>query len=145
MIEMILDNLPWFWFVLTVFLTIIEGFTMALTTIWFALGALVLIPLSFLPLPFSVQVLLFLLISGSFLFFTRPFAIKKLHIGKEKTNIDSLIGASALVVKTITKFEKGEVKLQGNIWTAKTENETELVEGSECTIVRIEGVTAIVK
>mgnify|MGYP002355513722 CR=1 FL=1 len=142
---MILGNLPWFWFVLTVCFTIIEGFTMALTTIWFALGALVLIPISLLPLPFAVQVLLFLLISGGFLFFTRPFAIKKLHVGKEKTNIDSLIGASALVVKTITKFDKGEVKIQGNIWTAKTENETELVEGSECTIVRIEGATAVVK
>ncbi|HBG36748.1 MAG TPA: hypothetical protein DDW88_06755, partial [Treponema sp.] len=49
-----------------------------------------------------------------------------------------------LVVKTITKHDKGEIKINGTIWSAKTEDDAELAEGSECEIVAIQGATAIV-
>ena len=79
------------------------------------------------------------------LFFTRPFAVKKLHLWQEKTNVDSLIGKSVLVTKTIEAFEKGEVKFDGKIWTAKAADSTQILEGTECTLLKIEGVTAIVQ
>jgi len=126
-------------------LTIIEVVTLGLTTIWFALGALVMIFLSFTPIPFAVQILIWLLISSALLYFTRPYAIRKLKVGREKTNADSLLGKKALVVKKITKFEKGEIKVNGIIWGAKTDTEEDLEKDSECEIVKIEGVTAVVK
>ena len=135
----------WFWVALTVIFTIIEVFTLGLTTIWFAISALVMVFLSFLRIPLVFQVLIFLAISAVLLFFTRPIAIKKLKIGREKTNVDGLVGKSALVTKKITEFDRGEVKLNGQIWTAKTENGSVLTEGSKCEVVRIEGVHAIVK
>ena len=145
MIELILQNLSWFWLIIAVVLTIIEVVTLGLTTIWFALGALVMIFLSFTPIPFAVQVLVWLLISSALLYFTRPYAVKKLKVGKEKTNAESLIGKKALVVKTITKFEKGEIKLNGLIWGAKPDQDEELEKDSECEVIRIEGATAVVK
>jgi len=138
-------SIRWIWVFLTVLCAIIEVLTLGLTTIWFAIAALVMVFLSFLPIPLVYQVMIFLAISAVLLFFTRPIAIKKLKIGREKTNVDSLVGKSALVTKKITEFDRGEVKLNGQIWTAKTENGSTLDEGSKCEVVRIEGVHAIVK
>lgn len=139
-----MNNLPWFWLGMVIVFTVIEIFTAGLTTIWFAIGSIPMIFLSFLPIPFLYQVLIMLVISIVLLIFTRPFFVKKLNANKEKTNVDALIGKTALVTKKITKFEKGEVKIDGKIWTAKSVSDEDLEEGTECLLQRIEGVTAIV-
>ena len=144
MMNFILQNLPWFWLAMAIIFTLIEVFTAGLTTIWFAIGSIPMIFLSFLPIPFLYQVLIMLVISIVLLIFTRPFFVKKLNANKEKTNVDALLGKIALVTKKITKFEKGEVKIDGKIWTAKSVSEEDLEEGTECLLQRIEGVTAIV-
>ena len=144
MMNFILQNLPWFWLAMAIIFTLIEVFTAGLTTIWFAIGSIPMIFLSFLPIPFLYQVLIMLVISIVLLIFTRPFFVKKLNANKEKTNVDALLGKIALVTKKITKFEKGEVKIDGKIWTAKSVSEEDLEEGTECLLQSIEGVTAIV-
>ena len=144
MMNFILQNLPWFWLAMAIIFTLIEVFTAGLTTIWFAIGSIPMIFLSFLPIPFLYQVLIMLVISIVLLIFTRPFFVKKLNANKEKTNVDALIGKTALVTKKITKFEKGEVKIDGKIWTAKSVSDEDLEEGTECLLQSIEGVTAIV-
>ena len=138
-------SIRWIWVALTVILAIIEVFTLGLTTIWFALAALVMVFLSFLPIPIVFQILIFLAISAVLLIFTRPVALKKFRTGREKTNVDSLIGKYALVTKKIGEFDNGEVKLNGQIWSARSENGSELNEGTKCEVVRIEGVHAIVR
>jgi membrane protein implicated in regulation of membrane protease activity len=135
----------WIWVILVVVLAIIEALTMGLTTIWFAIAALVMVFLSFLPIPFIVQFFIFLAISAALLFFTRPIAIEKFKAGRVKTNVESLAGQHALVIKKITEFDKGEVKLNGQIWSARTEGGAEINEGTKCEVVRIEGVHAVVK
>jgi len=135
----------WIWAALIVIFVVIEVITLGLTTIWFALAALVMVFLSFLPIPFHFQVLIFLVISSCLFIFTRPVAIKKFKTGKEKTNVDSLVGKHALVTKQITEFERGEVKLHGQIWTARSEDGSVINEGIKCEVVRIEGVQAIVR
>ena len=114
------------------------------TTIWFGIGALIMVFLSFFPIPLVFQILIWLVISTLLLIFTRPFAMKKLHANKVKTNVDSVAGSIAVVTKKIKKFDKGEVKAEGIIWTARTEDDTPLEVGAECIIEKIEGVTAIV-
>jgi len=135
----------WIWLGITIILAVIEAFTLGLTTIWFAIAALVLVFLSFLPIPIVYQVMIFLVISAALLLFTRPLAVKKFKTGKVKTNVDSLAGMHALVTKQITEFDRGEVKLNGQIWSAKSEDGCALAEGTKCEVVRIEGVQAIVR
>ena len=132
------DNLPWVWLAIAVLCTVVEAFSFGLTTIWFAIGAILMIFISFLPISFAWQILIFLII------FTRPVAIKKLKVGKEKTNTDELAGSIALVVKDITKFDKGEVKVKGIIWSAQTSDGSEIPSGTECVIDKVQGVTLIV-
>ena len=137
---------PWFWAALVIIFALIEVFTFGLTTVWFAIGALVMV---FLSIPkiinLPVQILIFLAISALLMIFTRPLAIKKLKMGKEKTNVDSLVGKHALVMKKISEFEKGEVKVGGLIWSARAEDSTEIPEGVKCEVLRVEGVQLIVK
>jgi len=138
-------SVQWIWAALVIIFALIEVFTLGLTTVWFAIAALLMVFLSFIKIPLSVQVLIFLAISALLLIFTRPLAIKKLKMGKEKTNVDSLVGKHALVTKTISEFEKGEVKLNGLIWAARSDNSSEIVEGTKCEVLRIEGVQLIVQ
>jgi len=135
----------WIWLGIAIILAVIEAFTLGLTTIWFAIAALALVFLSFLPIPIVYQVMIFIIISAVLLIFTRPIALKKFKTGKVKTNVDSLAGMHALVTKEITEFDRGEVKLNGQIWSARSENGSTLVKGTKCEVVRIEGVQAIVK
>ena len=137
----------WIWLTLTIIFVIIEAITLGLTTIWFALAGIILIFLSFLPIVFEVQILIFLAISAIFIFFTRPLALKKFKTGRVKTNVDSLVGKIALVTKQITEFDSGEVKLNGQIWTARLEegSTVNLTEGIKCEVIKIEGVHAIVR
>ncbi|AEE17312.1 NfeD family protein [Treponema brennaborense] len=145
MFDFIIKHLPWFWFGIAVVCTAIEAVTFGLTTIWFAAGALVMIFISFTPLPFAWQLLVFFILSGVLLGFTRPLAVKKLKVGKEKTNSESLIGKKALVVKRISEFEKGEVTVSGTVWTAQSADGSVLEEKTECVIDKIAGVTLVVK
>jgi len=135
----------WIWVALVIIFALIEIFTLGLTTVWFAIAALVMVFLSFIQIPLTGQILIFLAISGALLFFTRPLAVKKFKIGQEKTNVDSLIGKHALVIKTIGEFERGEAKINGQIWSAHSEDNTVITEGSKCEILRIEGVQLIVR
>lgn len=142
----VLNNLPWFWLAVTVLCIIIEGISMGtLTSIWFGCGAFVMIFLSFLPIPFRWQLLIFAVLSLVLLIFTRPFAVKKLKVKKTPTNSDSLIGKKVLVTEKITELQKGAVKVNGVIWTARSADNSTIEKGTECTITEIEGVTLVVK
>jgi membrane protein implicated in regulation of membrane protease activity len=138
-------SVQWIWVALVIIFAIIEVFTLGLTTVWFAIAALIMVFLSFLKISLTVQVLVFLVISAILFIFTRPVAIKKFKMGKEKTNVDSLVGKHVPVIKAIGEFEKGEVKLNGLVWAACSDDNTEIAEGVKCEILRVEGVQLIVR
>jgi membrane protein implicated in regulation of membrane protease activity len=135
----------WFWLAATVVLALIEIATaVSLTTIWFAISAFCMVFLSFPVRQFRWQLAIFLVIALVLLIFTRPVALKKLKTGREKTNVDSLEGRTALVVKPVREFERGEVRVDGAIWSAVSEDGRALEAGEKCVIRRIEGAHAVV-
>lgn len=145
-LNLILSNLPWFWLGIMVLCLVFEEVTFSLTTVWAALSALLMIFLSRTGLPLRWQLLIFFLVTILLLAFTRPFAVKKLRLGRLATNVNSLDGQEVLVVKKITKFEKGEVKASnGVLWTALGEGSDEIAKGSVCKVVRVEGNTLVVR
>jgi membrane protein implicated in regulation of membrane protease activity len=143
---------PWFWLTLTVIFALLElASSFNLITIWFAISSFLMVFISGLtemldkPIRFRLHLGLFLGISTVLFIFTRPIAIKKLKIGKERTNIDSLIDQEAMVTKKVTKFESGEIKLKGKYWTAISENDEEINENASCKVIRFEGVKAVIR
>jgi len=59
-----------------------------------------------------------------------------------KTNVDAIIGRTALVVKPIGKFERGRVKIDGVLWRAGANEDIE--EGAEVAINGVRGSTLLV-
>ncbi|MBD5428578.1 MAG: NfeD family protein [Treponema sp.] len=140
----LLNNLPWFWLAVAVLCIVLEGMTMALTTVWFGCSAFVLIFVSFLPVPFKWQLLLFVVLSLVLIVFTRPIAVKKLKVKNVPTNSDALVGKTVLVTEKITALQKGAVKVNGVTWSARSADGTEIARSAECVITKIEGATAVV-
>lgn len=144
-----MNNLMWFWLGVMLLCIVIEAATFALTTVWGAISAFVMIFVSRTNMPLKWQLILFLVLTIVLVLTTRPFAVKKLKLGKDKTNVNSMEGQEVLVTKRISRFEKGEVKAKnGVIWSAKTADEqddADISEGSVCKIVKVDGNTLSVK
>lgn len=141
-----ITHLPWFWLIVMVLCIVVEAVTFSLTTVWAAVSAFVMIFLSRAGLPFRWQLLVFFVLTLVLLLFTRPFAVRKLKLGKVTTNVNSLDGQEVLVVRKISKFEKGEVRAaNGVVWTATAEGDGEIPERTVCVVSRVEGNTLVVR
>lgn len=135
-----------FWLAAFILFLVTEAATMGLTTIWFAGGSLMALILALLELPFGIQVTVFFGISFVLLFFTRPLALSYFNKEREKTNIDSIVGAKGIVKKEINnRKEEGAVVLGGMEWSARSEGEQILGEGTRVRVKEIRGVKLIVE
>ncbi len=138
---------PITWFYIFLAFLIIELLTINLVTIWFAVGALVAAALSYWGQPYDVQISVFLTVSIALLIPLKPWAQQKFNNSRAKTNLEALIGKTALVEQTIdTANELGKVKLDGMEWSAKTEDLHDIIqEGELVEVIKVEGVKLIVK
>lgn len=135
-----------FWLVIVIVMAIIEIITLGLTTIWFAGGALVAFIASLFGAGLPVQIVLFIVSSLLFLAFTRPFAVKFINKDRIRTNVESLIGQSAVVIQDIDNLKaEGMVSVNGQEWTARTVDNTVVAQDTVVEIVEITGVKLIVK
>lgn len=137
-----------YWLILLVVLVVIEIITLGLTTIWFAGGALAAFILAMLNVSPVIQWAVFCVVSLVLLFGTRPWALRFFSSQKrEKTNVDSLLGKTAVVTADICNLEgRGEVFVNGLTWTARTEQDSERIrKDTPVEIIAVEGVKLIVK
>lgn len=131
------------WFVTFVILLGIELCTVNLVSIWFAAGALVAMLSSYLFESFLVQLAIFIVVSLITLFITKPL-IRKIKGDKvTPTNLDRVIGKTAVVTKNIDKNNYGEVRVLGNTWTA--EADTKILKDEKVKVLAIDGVKLIVE
>lgn len=147
MTEFIMNNIMWFWVAVMVLCVVVETLTVfSLTTVWGAIASLVMIFLSRTGMPFAWQILVFLVLTIVLVLFTRPIAVKKLHIGSVKTNVDQMVGQEVILTKAISKFEKGEAKASnGVIWSVSSADGSEIENGTVCVITAINGNTLSVQ
>lgn len=144
---MTLMNMTMIWLVVLVLLVVIELLTMGLTTVWFAGGALAATLASLLGLPLAIQIILFLIVSGLLLFFTRPIAVKYFNKDRVRTNAESLVGRQAIVISEIDNLQGiGQVNVGGMEWSARTRDENiTLPVGAVVIVLAIDGVKLIVE
>ena len=116
-------------------------------TMWFTFGALVAWIIAMCGGPLWLQWLCFVVVSGLMLAFTRPLAVKYLKPKKVATNVDALAGREGKVVTEIQPIQgTGQVKVDGQIWSAKVENtDVNLPVGSLVEVLRVEGVKLVVR
>lgn len=140
-------NMTVAWLAILVILVVIELFTMGLTTIWFAGGALAAALISIIGLPVSLQIFVFLVVSVVMLYFTRPVAIKYFNRDRVRTNIESMVGRQAIVISEINNVEGvGQVNTGGMEWSARSSyNNVILPVGAVVTVLGVDGVKLIVE
>ncbi|MCM1266921.1 MAG: NfeD family protein [Bacteroidales bacterium] len=140
-------NMTMVWLAVLVLLVVIELLTMGLTTIWFAGGALAATLASLLGMPLTVQIVLFLVVSGLLLFFTRPIAVKYFNKDRVRTNAESLVGRQAIVISEIDNLQGiGQVNVGGMEWSARSRDENiTLPVGAVVVVLAIDGVKLIVE
>ena len=134
------------WLGVFVVALIVEGVTTELVSVWFAVGALVALPFGFFK-EFWISIIVFVVVSTVALIFTRPIVRRITQRRERKTNVDDVIGKKLKTITDITKFDAGEVKLNGIVYTAilrdndeKTISKDKIVE-----VVSIKGNRLVVK
>lgn len=132
-----------FWLAVILILSFIEIGTINLVSIWFVASALVSLLLSFLPIPFYIQFIVFVVLGIVLLITTRKSLEEFLSKTKQKTNLDRVVGMQGIVTEKISKNNPGEVKVDGKRWTAVSDKTID--EGKTVEIMKIEGVKLIVK
>ncbi len=137
----------WIWLAIVAVSLIVEFLSWDLTSVWFAVAGLVSLILSAIDgICWEIQLAVFIVLSALLLIFVRGICRKLLlRNANTKTNVDSLVGRKLKLLKTITKDEIGEVKINGVIWSAVTEDGETISAGSEVEILRVEGNKTIVK
>lgn len=135
------------WLIVLVLMVVLEGMTAGLATIWFAGGALAAALAAYLNVPVVYQLLIFALVSVVLLIFTRPVAKRLLQKDEVKTNVDSLVGMTALVTEGIDNLgQKGKVRINDIDWLARaTKDEIHIPKDSVVKILEVKGVRLIVE
>lgn len=134
------------WAALIIIFAVFEAATAQLVSIWFVVGALASLISAFLGANFAVQIIIFIAISILALVITRPLVKKYINPKKERTNADKVLGQEGIVVEDIDNIQaKGQVKIDGKIWSARSLDNSLISEGERVIIEKIEGVKLIVK
>ena len=135
-----------FWIVAFVVFLVFEAATAGLSSIWFALGALVALLLAAFGVTLWVQILSFFVVSIVTLILTRPLVLKYVNNKTTATNADRAVGEEGVVVERIDNLlSEGAVLLDGKVWTARSEQGELIEKDTLVTVLRIEGVKLILK
>jgi membrane protein implicated in regulation of membrane protease activity len=141
-----MDTLFIIWSVLAVFLV---GLELIFPGLFFflslALGAFSAACAALLGLDISLQALIGTLITGiSFValrYWVRSRGKDTLH----KTNVYALQGKQGLVVEPISRYQRGWITLQGELWAAHAECEDTISKGETVEVISVKGAHLIVK
>lgn len=134
------------WYLALFFILLVAELTSYnLTTIWIALGSLLTTVYAyFFPDRITMQLILLLVSSIVFIILTKPL-MRKIRYAKEKTNADRFIGMEGIVIEAIDSAKGvGQVKVGGQVWSAKTEENTFISTEEKIIIIKIEGVKLVV-
>ena len=127
----------------------IEAETAEMVALWFMPGAIVSLILSLFNVDVWIQCVIFVATSTILLVLAKTVFKNKLKgkIGVEKTDTDLLIGKQAKVEEDIINCEeKGAVRINGQIWSARMADDRDsAVAGEFVTVERISGVKLICK
>ncbi len=136
------------WLGVIVCAVVVEALTLSLVSVWFVPGAFVAMILSCIPgIPLWVQIAVCLAISLLLFIFLKPLLKKFIVKNRVATNADALIGEEAVVTEKISNLEGvGQVKVRGQIWTARAESKDVVYEPGEVLhVLSIQGVKLICK
>lgn len=143
---MLFSNNIYFWVIILIIAVIIEAVSLNMTAIWFAVGAIAALFVRMANGSFTTQLIVFVVISAVSMILLRPFTQKILKVNRETTNADRIIGQTAVVTVPIDNLKStGQIRIFGQVWSAKSEKGEYIEEGESVKIISITGVKASVE
>jgi len=111
-----------------------------------AVAALVPALVAVVGAPIEAQIVSFIIASIASLALVRPIARRHLHTpAKIRTGTAALIGSRALVLERVD-MDSGQVKIGGEVWTARPYDDDDVYEpGARVEVIKIQGATALVQ
>jgi membrane protein implicated in regulation of membrane protease activity len=93
----------------------------------------------------ALQLVVFIVASVASLVVLRPIATRHLHTPAQiRTGTAALVGSRAVALDRIDG-SGGQIKLAGEVWSARAYDEDEVIEeGQRVQVIQIEGATALV-
>lgn len=137
------------WLLIAALFVVIEIFTSGFAVACFSVGCVFGAILAACELSLTWQVVSFAI--GTFLAFVfiRPVVVKyldnKTNDNGVKTNMDSIIGKTAVVTEKIEENGFGRVKIDGDDWKAQTADGSEVEVGKKVKIESFESIVLTVK
>jgi membrane protein implicated in regulation of membrane protease activity len=138
-------SVPLIWLVFALALGAAEALTGDMSLLMLGGGALATAGFSLLGLPVWADGAVFLLVSVLLLVLVRPVMRRRLAVGAAIPEpAKALEGKHAVVLDRVTR-DRGQVKLDGEVWTARPLDEEDSYEpGDQVTVMHIDGATAVV-
>ena len=134
------------WLIASGVFFIIEIFTVGFLIFWLGVGALFAMLISFLTSNIIIQTAVFVISSGLLIFATKPLVNKITKKEVVPTNVYSIVGKKGIVIEDIDWLTgTGQIKSEGEVWSAKTNEQINISKGTEVEIESIDGVKVIVK
>ena len=134
------------WLIAAGIFFIIEIFTVGFLIFWLGIAALLAMLISFFTDSIILQTTVFVISSGILIFATRALADKIIKKDTVPTNVYSIVGQKGIVIEDIDwTTGKGQIKSEGEIWSAKTREQINIPKGTEVEIESIDGVKVFVK
>jgi len=133
------------WLIAAGIFFVVEMATTGFLIFWLGIGALLAMCTSFITDLIFVQTLVFVISSVILIFLTKPLVSKYIDKNNVKpTNAYSVIGKDGIVTVSINSLEgTGQVKVNGEIWSAKSAN-IDIPVNTKVEILKIDGVKLIV-
>ena len=134
------------WLIAAGVFLILEIFTIGFLVFWLSIGCLLSMLVSFFTSSIIIQTTVFVISSTLLIFATKPLVKKLTEKDTTKTNVYSIVGKKAMVIEDIDWVSgAGQIKYEGQVWSAKTKEQVNIPKGTEVEIESIEGVKAFVK
>lgn len=133
------------WILVAIICGAIEIFTVGFWFLWLAIAAVVvalLVQFGLLP-TLEMQLLIFAIFTLLLIIFTRPLIMRFVKSNDKVSNVKALIGQHGITITPIVPMQFGQVKVNGEVWTAIAEEELE--ENIRVEVIGIDGVKLLVK
>ncbi|AWX06593.1 NfeD family protein [Prevotella intermedia] len=147
MIQYFLENLWLAWLLVSLLCLVLELTNGDFFIMCFAIGGVAAAIVSAFSDSFTLQVIVFAVVSALSIFFVRPFALKYLHKNKDNrvSNADAIIGRIGKVTEPIAANGYGRVKVDGDSWKAVAANNLAIEEGTTVRIVALNSIIVTVE
>lgn len=135
------------WFIAAAALGIAEIFTLDLTLLMLAGGALAGGAVVLAGGSIALAAIVAIVVSAALMTLLRPYLLRSMRArgaNLPETNVAALRGAKGRTLETVSETG-GRIKLRGEVWTARVKEDADSIpEGVDVVVLAIDGATAVV-